>query len=266
MDKLEIQRTLREIGVRPSKKKGQNFALDEKFLEQMSKEAQITNEDEVVEIGGGMGFLSEKILEFNPKRLYIYELDRRLYNFLIGKFKDRHNVVLMNEDYLKSQTPRYQVNVSNPPFSISSRIFLKVLQERPRVAVLTFQKEFANRLIAKPGTRNYGKLSVISYFFSEVSIIKIVNRLSFFPPPKVDIALVKIVPKNETIGNFNFHALENTLKELFKYRQKLLRKAIRFSNIKNKEEVIRNFQEKMEKRVFQLAPEEFLDISKVARF
>ncbi|MEM3945401.1 MAG: hypothetical protein QW054_03005, partial [Candidatus Micrarchaeia archaeon] len=64
----------------------------------------------------------------------------------------------------------------------------------------------------------------------------------------------------------NFHALEGTLKELFKYRQKLLKKAIRFSNIKNKEEVVKKFQEIMEKRVFQLTPEELLDISRVVKF
>ncbi|MBO3757495.1 MAG: 16S rRNA (adenine(1518)-N(6)/adenine(1519)-N(6))-dimethyltransferase RsmA [Thermoproteota archaeon] len=266
MDKLEIQRILRKIRVRPNKKKGQNFVLDEELLELMPKEARITNEDEVVEIGGGMGFLSEKILEFNPKKLFIYEPDRRLFNFLLSKLKGKQNVVLMNEDYLKSQTPRYQVNISNPPFSISSKIFLKVLQERPRIAILTFQKEFANRLVAKPGTQDYGKLSIISYFFAEVRIIKTVDRLSFFPSPKVDIALVKIIPKEETTVKSNFHALEGTLKELFKYRQKLLKKAIRFSNIKNKEEVVKKFQEIMEKRVFQLTPEELLDISRVVKF
>lgn len=266
MNKIEILRMLRKIGVKPSKRRGQNFALDEKLLELMPKEAQVTNEDEVVEIGGGLGFLSDRILEFNPKKLYIYEPDRRLFNFLLGKFKDRREVVLINEDYLRSRTPNYQVNVSNPPFSISSRLFLKILQERPRVAVLTFQKEFANRLVAKPGTQSYGKLSVISYFFAEVNIIKTVNRLSFFPPPKVDIALVKMFPKNKSIGDIEFRALEYTLKELFKYRLKLLKKAIRFSNIKNKEEVIGSFREIMEKRVFQLTPEEFLDISRVVRF
>lgn len=266
MDKLEILRLLRRIKVKPNKKMGQNFALDEKLLELMPREAQITNEDEVVEIGGGMGFLSEKILEFNPKKLYIYEPDKKLFNFLLNKFKDRSNVVLMNEDYLRSQTPNHQVNVSNPPFSISSKIFLKVLREHPRVAILTFQKEFANRLVAKPGTQSYGRLSVISYFFAEVSIIKTINRLSFFPPPKVDIALVRITPKNKSFESIDFRTLECTLKELFKYRLKLLKKAIRFSNIKNKEEVTKSFQEIMEKRVFQLTPEEFLGLSKVIRF
>ncbi|MEM3806665.1 MAG: rRNA adenine N-6-methyltransferase family protein, partial [Thermoproteota archaeon] len=91
MDKLEIQRILRKIRVRPNKKKGQNFVLDEELLELMPKEARITNEDEVVEIGGGMGFLSEKILEFNPKKLFIYEPDRRLFNFLLSKLKGKQN-------------------------------------------------------------------------------------------------------------------------------------------------------------------------------
>lgn len=266
MDRQEILRILRKIKVKPSKRRGQNFALDEKLLELMSKEAKITSEDEVLEIGGGTGLLSEKILEFNPKKLYIYELDRRLFNFLLNKFKDRQNVILMNEDYLKSQAPSYQINVSNPPFSISSKIFLKVLREHPRVAVLTFQKEFATRLVAKPGEHSYGKLSVISYFFADISIIKTISRLSFFPPPKVDIALVKVIPKNKIPEDIDFNALELTLKELFKYRLKLLKKAIRFSNITNKEEVTERFREIMEKRVFQLTPEEFLSISKIAKF
>ena len=266
MNKTEIIRIIKKIGVRPSKRMGQNFALDEDFLKLMSKEAQITNNDEVLEIGGGIGTLSEKILESNPKKLYIYEYDKRLFKILLDRFKDRKNVVLLNEDYLKSKSPSYQVNVSNPPFSASSKIFLKVLQERPHVAILTFQKDFVNRLIARPGSSNYGRLSIISYFFVDIKIIKNVSRLSFFPSPKVDVSLVKIVPKNKTIEYSELQNLEYTLKDLFKYRLKIFRKAIKFSNIKNKEEITRNFQELMEKRVFQLTPEEFLSISKLSKF
>lgn len=264
-NRKKVINLLRKLNIKPKKRLGQNFVLDEDLLLQMVSCAKLLPEDTVVEIGGGLGFLSEKILDFNPKHLFIYESDKSLYNFLVKKFKDDKRVSVINSDYLKSISPPHSVNISNPPFSISSKIFLKVLRERPRIAVMTFQKEFAERLIAKPGTRKYGRLSVMASLLSTVEVVRVVKNSSFFPPPKVDVSLVKIVPKESSLTLSELKKLEVVLRELFKYRRKLLKKAINFSRISNKEVLISSFSDIVnDKRVFQLTPDELLEISRIA--
>ena len=202
-------------------KLGQNFLVDRNIAKLEVKYADVSKNDVVLEIGPGNGVLT-RILAENAKQVIAIELDRKLFENLKMDLPD--NVQLINDDAVKidlDKLPRFNKIVSNLPFQISSPITFKILDYDFDLAVLIYQKEFAERLIAKPGSKDYSRLTVNVYYKAECELLRKIPKTCFSPVPKVDSAMVKIVKRDKplfTVLSEDFFF--NLTKELFMYRRK----------------------------------------------
>jgi 16S rRNA (adenine1518-N6/adenine1519-N6)-dimethyltransferase len=187
--------------IKPSRTKGQNFLINEKIYDEIVSAAGVNTQDTILEVGPGLGFLTAKLAKV-AKKVIAVELDDKLASFLqIGlDSQDVENVEIVNQDILKFNPeilePNYKV-VANLPYNITS-IFLRTFlnhHNRPQSLVLMLQKEVAERLAAKPGDMSMLALSV--QFFGDVEIIREVKAGNFWPEPKVDSAVVRLILKDE---------------------------------------------------------------------
>ncbi|KAG0226408.1 Dimethyladenosine transferase [Actinomortierella wolfii] len=156
--------------------------------------------DTVLEIGPGTGNLTVKILE-KCKKVVAVEMDPRLAAELTKRVHgtpDQRRLEIMVGDFMKAKLPYFDVCISNTPYQISSVLVFKLLEHRPlwRTAVLMFQREFALRLVAKPGDSLYCRLSVNVQLFAKVEHIMKVGKNNFRPPPQVESSVVRMEPRN----------------------------------------------------------------------
>lgn len=203
-----VAELLREYGLHPRKRFGQNFLVDENVLTKIVEAADLSPEDVVLEVGPGLGTLT-RALAAHAGRVVAVELDRDLLRVLeTATVADLPNVrtvagdilELPLEELLPADAPAYKV-VANLPYYITSPVILKFLTSRRPWARLVFmvQREVAERLNAGPGTKAYGSLTVTLHFFAEVTIAARVPRTAFFPPPEVDSAVVVLTPRPEPL-------------------------------------------------------------------
>jgi len=193
--------------IRPSRSKGQNFLINEKIYDEIVEAAEINSEDNVLEVGPGLGFLTAKLAKV-AKQVIAVELDDKLANFLqIGLDSQAvENVTIVNQDVLKfnpTDLPKNYKVVANLPYNITS-IFLRTFlnqKNRPQSLVLMLQKEVAERLIAKPGEMSMLALSV--QFFGDVEIIREVKAGNFWPEPKIDSAIIRLLIRDTKRGEIS---------------------------------------------------------------
>jgi 16S rRNA (adenine1518-N6/adenine1519-N6)-dimethyltransferase len=256
-------KAVKEYGIRPSRRMGQNFAVDPELIATMVGAAELGREDVVLEIGAGTGNLTEAIAEV-AKKVIAVEKDAVSARALQNLFIERGNVEVLNEDVLLMKLPSVSKIISNLPYSISTPITFKILFEGDfERAVLTYQKEVAERLLAGPGGHEYSRLSVMSSLLAEVERIKDFPPESFYPKPNVSSTVV--VMRRRTVQGIDWEFLNMTLKLLFSQRKRKLRRALEtYSKIKqlNFEEVAGEFEESLlATRVFQISPPGFVTIS-----
>ncbi|KAH7697597.1 putative dimethyladenosine transferase [Aphelenchoides avenae] len=197
--------------------RGQHILKNPGIVNAIVEKSAIKATDTVMEVGPGTGNLSVKILE-KAKRLVAFEIDQRM----IAELKKRvigtpyqHKLEVRAGDVLKSEDwPSFDVCVANLPYQISSPFVF-------RYAVLMFQKEFADRLIAKPGSKLYCRLSVSVQLLAKVEHLMKVKRTEFRPPPKVDSAVVRIEPRNPP-PNINYKEWDGLLRLAFLRKNKTL--------------------------------------------
>jgi len=194
--------------IKPSRSKGQNFLINEKIYDEIVEAATINSEDTVLEVGPGLGFLTAKLAKV-AKQVVAVELDDKLANFLqIGlDSQDVENVTIVNQDVLKFNPTDLPINykvVANLPYNITS-IFLRTFlnqKNRPQSLILMLQKEVAERLIAKPGNMSMLALSV--QFFGDVEIVREVKAGNFWPEPKIDSAVIRLIIKGDKRGEISY--------------------------------------------------------------
>lgn len=184
----------------PRKSLGQNFIRDQRVLERIGEIARLSEEDEVLEIGAGLGaltvFLGERV-----GRVIAIERDKRLIERLRENVSHLKNVEIIEEDALRidfrglHRGNKIKV-VSNLPYSISSPIVFKLLDEREAFSllVLMLQREVGERITASPGGRGYGSISVLVQAYMDAKIALRVPPEAFWPRPKVDSVVIKLVP------------------------------------------------------------------------
>jgi 16S rRNA (adenine1518-N6/adenine1519-N6)-dimethyltransferase len=196
----EIPSTLREIGVSPVKTLGQNFLHDRNLARWIVEQAEIAPNDYVVEIGPGLGALTEFVLGKGGHVLAI-EKDARLVKFLRERFVNA-KIDIRHEDALAFdvRTLFAQARVKllgNLPYNIASPLMLRWLQHPTpfSLVILMLQREMADRLAAEPGTKNYGALSVQMQFRFRIKLLRTVRASNFFPEPDIDSAIVRMEPR-----------------------------------------------------------------------
>jgi len=195
----KTHKIIKEENIHPKKMFGQNFLTNKDVLNDIVKAASLTKEDYVIEIGPGLGTLTEQLC-LNSKKVLCYEIDNDLAALLPERLKDFDNFEIINEDFLKRDISK-DIDVyfdgakkvkliANIPYNITSPIMLAVLKEiRIKNVVIMVQKELAERFSAKPNNKEYGSISAFLNFSGKCSTARIVSRNCFEPVPNVDSAV-----------------------------------------------------------------------------
>ncbi len=230
-ERAELRVSLRRLGVRPQKKFGQVFLFRRVILEDMVQLGQVKPEDTVIEIGAGIGTLTVPLAE-RAHRVVALEYDRRMAGLLGEEIPLPPNVDVRCEDALHFDTLRAfresgrKLKVmGNIPYYLSSPLVYKFVKERSclDLMVVMLQKEVADRIVAQPGSRLYGTISVFSQLFASVWLAIVVARDCFYPVPEVDSAVVVFRFRAEmpiTIVDEDF--FEKVVRSAFAQRRKTL--------------------------------------------
>ena len=219
----------------PKRSLGQNFLIDDKILNKIIHVGNINSENVVIEVGPGMGALTEKIFEKKPKKFVVIEKDERLFKFLDKKFGSKIHII--NNDMMKISYEEYlQENLiifGNLPYNISTQILTKWikinnLEKFCKKLVLMFQKEVADRIIAETNTKNYGRLSIITNWKMKIEKIIDIEPKSFSPSPKIKSTLLVFIPKKKYHILKDPKNLEHITNIFFSQRRKMIKKPLKF--------------------------------------
>ncbi len=237
---MDLNYVLRAKKFRAKKSLGQNFLVDSKVIEFISDFA--SENDEILEIGPGLGFVTEQLVE-RAKKVVALEIDKDAIAILEKNLSSKNNFYLFEKDILKTNIDELPFEnekikvIANIPYYITSPILVHLLGEidelkhknRSRISeiVLMVQLEVAKRIVANESSQNkeYGQLSILSQMFAEPKIIKIVPKSSFMPSPKVDSALVYFEIKNEPKVEIT-RLLKRTVKAIFMARRKNIKNSL----------------------------------------
>ncbi|MBO4502229.1 MAG: ribosomal RNA small subunit methyltransferase A [Candidatus Methanomethylophilus sp.] len=188
----ETGRLIAETGVIPTKAKGQNFLTDGRVADRHIEYAEIQPGDDVLEVGPGLGILTQRLIG-KGKSLTCIEIDDILADYIGKTYGD--DLTLIRGDAVKVPFPHFDRFVSNLPYSVSTPIIFKLLDYPFKKAVVMVQKEFADRMVADVGSPDYSRLTVNLFYRAECQIVENVPRSRFKPQPKVDSCLVSITPR-----------------------------------------------------------------------
>ncbi|MBY9001113.1 MAG: ribosomal RNA small subunit methyltransferase A [Candidatus Heimdallarchaeota archaeon] len=222
--KSYIITSLNQLGIKPSQQKGQNFLINSDIIKFQVAQANISTNDVILEIGGGLGNLTRCMVN-NVKKMYVIEADRRLAQFLQDTYSSTSNIEIILGDAVKVDFPLFTKCISNLPYQISSPITFKLLNHSFELAILMYQKEFAQRFFAEPGSHDYSRLSVMMNLRARCKYLKTIKASSFLPPPKIQSSIVSVQKKTETliedeIGFSKFVTL------LFSHKKKIVRSVL----------------------------------------
>ncbi len=236
--------------IRKNKRLGQHFLNSPQILQFEAEAAGIEGKT-VIEIGGGDGRLTEALLARNPKKLTVFEKDGRWAEFLRQRFGDR--IELMEGDFLDSERDA-EIYVGNIPYYISSPILFSIAKKDFQRALLMVQAEFAERMVAKPKTPEYGRLSVTSQLLFKIKLMKKVKKGAFSPPPEVDSAIVLLEKKSSSIDPW----VEKIILALFQHKNQLISKALKHAGMAPNPGLPK-------KRAREMAPEEIVGLAERLR-
>ncbi len=216
--------------IKAKKSLGQNFLIDKSVLEKIVSSVKIKDQN-VLEIGPGTGNLTSYILKYKPKKLVVIEKDTNLAKNLNELFKDQ--ITIINDDVLNiNENLLFNEKVTvfgNLPYNISTEILSKWILNLKDLfwfdaLILMFQKEVADRIIAKFNTSTYGRLTIISNWKLNIKKICDIKPDAFFPKPKIDSSLLFFYPKKKFIQIKNPQNLERVTRIFFNQRRKMLKK------------------------------------------
>ena len=239
--KADIREILETAGMRPHRRFGQNFLIDGNLLRKLVERAEIGPADTVLEVGGGTGVLSD-LLAAQAGRLIIVELDHRLGPLLVERFADRDHVSVLLMDALSGKhyvAPEVldtlgaappaggiYTLVANLPYNIATPLIMNLLRARPQVQRMCFtiQKEVADRLVAAPGRKDYGVVSVAVQTVCRVEHVANVPHTAFWPMPKVQSTMLRLDRQAHPFeADAALEAFIDLLKAGFSHRRKTLR-------------------------------------------
>lgn len=246
---LNTKELIKKYGIRLTKSLGQNFLTDESVVKRIVDTAEITSEDLVMEIGPGIGSMTGE-LAARAGRVVAVEIDRHLIPVLKENLKEFSNLEIINEDIMKvnvksitgTEHNMAQKVVANLPYYITTPIIMKLLEEENDIELMVFmvQKEVAQRMVAKPGGKDYGALSVGVQYYAQPERVFDVPPHCFIPQPEVDSTIIKL-KKNKTppVNLKDKDMFFKVIKAAFGQRRKTLLNALTNSGgfNKTKEEI-----------------------------
>ena len=224
MTLTEVRRLIEELGIRPSKALGQNFLIDGNILQIILREADVRRDEIVLEVGPGLGVLTEELLD-RAKEVVAVERDLRLCDYLRQKFPE---LDLIEGDAVEVPLPRCDKVVANLPYSISTPILERFVEgeAKPRAIVVTLQREVAQRLAARPRTKDYGALTLFTQLHYHATIVHIVSPRCFFPAPQVESAIVALNRRDPRVKLERGAPFHKIVRLGFNQRRKMLHKLL----------------------------------------
>lgn len=257
----ETKLLLRRYKFFPKKRFGQSFLIDNDLLQKLPFYASVSDSDVVLEIGAGLGFLT-RLLAQKCRKVVAVEIDSKLVKILKEHLHDLRNIELIEGDVLKVSIPHFNKVVSTPPYSISSPLLFWLLERNFDCAVLAFQKEFAERLNASVGSKEYSRLTVSMYYRADVELFDDLSKELFYPPPDVDSTVVRLKPRKPPFSVVDKALFFGLVQTLFTQRNRKVRKSvIPFLQRQGfgREEALKIADSLLfhDKRVRELAPEDF---------
>ena len=281
MNTLKKTKTIiAKYGIVANKRFGQNFLIDDNILDKIIESSEVTNEDLVIEIGPGLGNLTEYILDV-AKYALLVEIDKNMLEILSDRFSTRDNYNIINEDILKIDIDKEVENVENKlglkfksvkvianlPYYITTPIVFKLLQDSSRISDITVmvQKEVADRIVANPKSKDYGILTVMAKYLSESSIQVIVPKESFIPAPNVTSAVIRMKKQKKYKVN-NEKLFFDLVHAAFAQRRKKMvnsLESVKFNNMNKAElnELMQKCGVSENARAEELEIEKFIEIS-----
>ena len=259
---------------RPKKQLGQNFLVNPEALEIILEAAELTETDTVIEIGAGLGCLTDALAR-RAKRVIAVEVDELLYKALASQFLTDSRVQLLNADVLKLEldsllrpdtktaSTTFKV-IANLPYSITTPILWKLLDHPKQIhsCVLMMQKEVGERIVAEPGGKDYGALTIGVAYRTDATLIATLSPENFYPAPKVDSALLKLTMReNPKVKVENEEFFFKVVRTAFRTRRKMLKNTLVRSRLAPAQALAAAFEE------LGIAPErraETLDITEFA--
>ena len=249
--------------VTPKRSLGQNFLIDRNIIDKICETGQIREDDNILEIGPGTGKLTEAILKKKPEKFYVIEKDEKLVQSLNERFSDK--IIVISHDVLKYdfkilKNKNFKV-FGNLPYNISSQILTNLIKYcfnefSFEKLIFMFQKEMADRIIAKYNTKYYGRLSIISSWKLNVKKIIDIAPSSFFPKPKIISTLLEFTPKSEFTNLKNPENLEKITNIFFSNKRKMINKSFK-KVFKEYKYVAKKLNINLNLRPSDLQPEDF---------
>ena len=251
MNTLEItKRIMKSNGIFAKKSFGQNFLIDDNILENIVSSSDVKESDLVIEIGPGLGNLTEYILNTGA-RVLAFEIDKDMIDILSDRFKGVENLTIQNIDILKANLDEYIKDVkgdvkviANLPYYITTPIIFRLLEYKEKIKSITvmIQKEVADRITSEPGSKDYGVLTINTNYQADVEKLFNVPNTSFIPAPNVTSAVIKIMPsieKEQELEIKDSKTFEELVKKSFSARRKKLANSLANTGVYNlsKEEI-----------------------------
>lgn len=272
----QIKDTLDKHGFKFSKSLGQNFLIDGNIVRKIVHESSITKDDFVLEIGPGMGTLTEE-LALNARRVVAVELDRKLLPILDETLKEYDNVEIVYGDILKTDVKQLIDEkfdggpvkiVANLPYYVTTPIIGKFLEEELNLdsIIVMVQKEVAERMVSKPGSKSYGALSIFVQFYSNPKIVVKVPNTVFMPQPKIDSAVIRLDIKKD-LPNIDRKKFFLIVKAAFSKRRKTIINSLSSYGFDLDKESFKQALEKtgirLEERAENISVEDFIKLSTI---
>ncbi|MFH1854316.1 MAG: 16S rRNA (adenine(1518)-N(6)/adenine(1519)-N(6))-dimethyltransferase RsmA [Candidatus Omnitrophota bacterium] len=262
---------LRKYNIRPSKRLGQNFLIDANIQDKIINAIGVDTGDVILEIGPGFGTLTERLCN-NAEKVIAVEKDKRLCDFLSVN-NPAGNLEIINADILDYLDGIDAINenlkvVGNLPYYISSPIIIRLIKKRGffRAIFVTVQKEFADRLVAGPGTKEYGSISCFAQFYTDPAIMFNIGRKCFYPAPKVESSFVRLAVREKGLYLTDEEKLFKIIRTSFGKRRKTILNSLKscdlFSSSKEIIEALGRAGISHNRRPETVSLEEFIRLTK----
>ncbi len=273
---LSTSELIKKYQLDAKKSLGQNFILDKNFTDKIAKSAGDLSNFEVLEIGAGPGGLTRSILDAGVKKLFVIEKDQRcilalkeLQEFYGSRLEIIEGDALeIDETKIFAENSQFKI-IANLPYNIGTVLIFKWLKILPKIASmnLMLQKEVVQRICAKIGDKNYGRLAIMLNLLCDTKMLFEVNKMVFSPPPKITSAIVQIIPNAEKIEKYfeknNLKKFEKVVQQAFNQRRKMLKSSLKGAFInQDLAEIFTKCDIAGTKRAEELTIEEFWKMSR----
>lgn len=267
---IKMKELLNKYGFNLKKMYGQNFIIDENIINNIINVSKIDKETLVIEIGPGAGSLTYKLSE-EAKNVICYEIDTTLKEVLNETLKEKDNVEIIYQDFLKAdvlkELKKYKYKklyvVANLPYYVTTPIIVKIIEDNIQVdkMVVMVQKEVGDRFRAQPGSKDYGSLSIFLNYYFDIKKVLDISKNVFIPKPNVDSIVVEFSRKKDLKYLKDKELFFKLIRDSFTQKRKTLRNNLKEYNLKIIEDVLKKYNYNLSVRAEQLDIDIFIEIA-----